>query len=667
MAVTEDDTATTTVAGQAVGAVAPTAPPVLVAEGLRVGFGRARKGTGSAGVGDKGVRDKGTRDDGVRDDDVVRGISFTLHAGQCLAVVGESGSGKSVTARTLLGLAGSGASVRADRLELDGLDLTTLDDRAWRTVRGRRVGLVLQDALVSLDPLRRIGAEVTEALLNHRLLPAAERAGRAVELLAEAGVPEPEVRARQFPHELSGGQRQRALIASAVAADPAVLVADEPTTALDVTVQARILDLLAQKKAEGAALLLISHDLSVVARLADRIAVMFGGVFVEEGPAEQVLRAPAHPYTRELLAAVPGRHPRGTPLSVRSRELPVVAATTGTAAGCRYAVHCPLAEDRCRAEDPPVVEVSEGRVIRCLRPDEPWPAPVPQAAATGGESDGSTGKVVLAAQSLTKSYRRPDGSVHQAVRGVSLELRASEVLGVLGESGSGKTTVALMAMGRLRPDSGTVTLLGEPWPGSADRRRVQLVQQDTLSAFDPRWTVERLVGEALGAPGRRAARRKRERISELLRLVGLGPELLGRRPRELSGGQRQRVAIARALAPEPEVLVCDEPVSALDVSVQAQVLDLLAEVRERTGVSVLFISHDLGVVRHTSDRVLVMKDGEVVEEGPVEQLFADPQHPYTRQLLAALPLAGGDGAPAFGKAPGVPGARALPDATGGTA
>ena len=659
MAVTEDDTATAAVTGQPVGAAAPTAPPVLVAQGLRVGFGQPRKGRPGT---------DGPRGDGARDDDVVRGISFTLHAGQCLAVVGESGSGKSVTARTLLGLAGPGASVRADRLELDGLDLTALDDRAWRTVRGRRVGLVLQDALVSLDPLRRVGAEVAEALLNHRLLPAAERAGRAVELLAEAGVPEPEVRARQYPHELSGGQRQRALIASAVAADPAVLVADEPTTALDVTVQARILDLLAQKKSEGAALLLISHDLSVVARLADRIAVMFGGVFVEEGPADQVLRAPAHPYTRELLAAVPGRHPRGTPLSVRSRELPVVTAAAGSGGGCRYAVHCPLAEDRCRAEDPPEVEVSEGRVIRCLRPDEPWPAPEPAAAVTDGDrDDDGSAKVVLAAHSLAKSYRRPDGSVHHAVRGVSLELRASEVLGVLGESGSGKTTVALMAMGRLRPDSGTVTLLGEPWPGSADRRRVQLVQQDTLSAFDPRWTVERLVGEALGAPGRRAARRRRERISELLRLVGLGPELLGRRPRELSGGQRQRVAIARALAPEPEVLVCDEPVSALDVSVQAQVLDLLAEVRERTGVSVLFISHDLGVVRHTSDRVLVMKDGEVVEEGPVEQLFADPQHPYTRQLLAALPLAGGAAAPTLEKAAAVPGARALPDTPGGTA
>ncbi|POM22530.1 Glutathione import ATP-binding protein GsiA [Actinomadura rubteroloni] len=562
----------------------------------------------------------------------VRGVDLDLRPGECLAVVGESGSGKSATARALVGL--SGGTVRARRMELAGRDLTALRDREWRAVRGGRIGLVLQDALSALDPLRTVGAEITETLANHRTVDRSARRARAVSLLGQVRVPEPEVRARQHPHELSGGLRQRALIASAIAADPPLLIADEPTTALDVTVAAQILDLLAERKAAGTAILLISHDLAVVARLADRIAVMHGGVLVEEGPPGELLRAPAHPYTRELLAAIPSAHARGTRLSVRAAD---GAPADG---GCGYAARCPLATDRCRTEPPARVAVADGHHARCWRTDAPWPAPPARTART---RDTAAADTVIEARGLAKAFRGPDGAARPAVAGVSFTLRAGRTLGIVGESGSGKSTTAHLVMGLLEPDDGTVALLGRPWSHrpEAERRalrpRLQLVQQDPLASFDPRYTVERIIGEGLGHPGRRAARAHRDAIAALLRRVGLDAALLDRRPQELSGGQRQRVAVARALAPGPAVLVCDEPVSALDVSVQAQILDLLTDLQDDLGVALLFISHDLGVVHHMSDDVLVMRDGAVVESGPVEDVFQNPSHPYTRALLTALP------------------------------
>jgi len=502
----------------------------------------------------------------------VRGVSLSLAAGRCLAVVGESGSGKSALARSLLGLAGPTAHVTARRLRLDGQDALAFGPREWRSVRGRRVGLVAQDALVALDPLRPVGREIAEPLLTHRLVTRREAPGRVVDLLDRVGVPDPRERARSYVHQLSGGLRQRALIASALAAGPGALIADEPTTALDASVQARILELLGALKQDGTGLLLISHDLAVVEALADDIAVMHAGEIVEHHTAADVLHSPQHPYTKSLLAAVPGR---GRP---------------------------PRRLDRAPRAGTPLLEV------------------------TG----------------VAKQFRAGRGVQRTAVDDVSLTLHPGETLGIVGESGSGKSTLARIVLGLLAPDAGQVRLAGEPWSGLRERDRrprrgaLQLVPQDPLSAFDPRWSVARIVGEALATAGTPRKARRAETL-RLLEQVGLGESHLERRPLALSGGQRQRVAIARALAPRPRLLVCDEPVSALDVSVQAQVLRLLRSLQQELGLATLFISHDLAVVREISERVLVMKDGCVVESGPVDEVFAGPRHAYTRALLSAAP------------------------------
>ncbi|MBN9202531.1 MAG: ABC transporter ATP-binding protein [Microbacterium chocolatum] len=538
--------------------------PRLAVEGLTVGF---------------------TRDGRHRS--VVRDVSFSLPAGRCLAIVGESGSGKSVTARTLVGLTGEGSVIERGSARLDDLDLTRQSKAGWRGIRGRRIGFIQQDALVSLDPLRPVGAEIDEALRLHGWGDRASRRRKVVDLLTDVGVPRPELRARQRPGQLSGGLRQRALIASALAWDPDLVIADEPTTALDVTVQAQVLDLLGDMKRRGTALLLISHDLSVVAELADEILVMHGGDVVEQGPAEEVLQRPRHPYTRRLIAAVPSGRTRGerlAPDTATPPDLHLVRAHTDTA-----------------RVDP-----------------------------------------VLAARGLTRRFTAPDGSRTVAVDDVSFTLRRGETLGIVGESGSGKSTTARIALALEDADAGEVTLLGQPWSAVPERvrralrRRIAVVYQDPLSSFDPRWNVERILVDAIGADVRGHAAR-RARAADLLAQVALPPETLDRSPIRLSGGQRQRIAIARALATSPEIIVLDEAVSALDVSVQAQILDLLVTLQDEYHLSYLFISHDLGVIHHMSDRVLVMKDGRVLEEGTSEQIFTDPQHPYTQELVRSLP------------------------------
>jgi peptide/nickel transport system ATP-binding protein len=538
---------------------------------------------------------------------VVRDVSFSIAAGECVAIVGESGSGKSVTARSILGLAGPGSFVEAHRLAVDGHDLSRLGGRELRRLRGDVVGLISQDALVSLDPLRRVGDEVGDPLRLHRGGSRRERDRAVIGLLERVGIPRPELRARQYPHELSGGLRQRALIASGIAASPRLLIADEPTTALDMTVQAGILRLLSALRDEDTGLLLISHDLGVVAALADRVIVMRGGSIVDEGPTAAILAGGSHAYTRQLVRAVPAGVPRGTALLSRERRpmsTPMSTPTTTTAA-----------------------------------------TTIASPAAITGGPDGPTVDrdtlPVLRARGVEKTFGRGADATY-AVRGVDLDVYPGETIGVVGESGSGKTTLGRILLALTEPDAGTVLVDGEPWSGVRERDRrsrrrlAGLVSQDTSSSVDPRWSVERVIADAL--PAGLTSDERRRRVRDALVDVALDPEVGARSPRTLSGGQRQRVGIARALAAEPRVLVLDEPVSALDATVAAGVLDLLDDLQRDRGLAYVLISHDLSVVRHMSDRVAVMIDGTVVEAGPTETVFSSPSHEYTRRLLADVPV-----------------------------
>lgn len=525
--------------------------------------------------------------------EVVRGIDLKILPGECVAVVGESGSGKSVTARALLGLAGAGSRTSSRRLLVAGQELGAANERSWRGVRGARAGLILQDALVSLDPLRPVGREIEDSFRIHRRMPPAERRARTLQLLADVGMPDPELAAGRRSGELSGGLRQRALIASAIALDPPLLIADEPTTALDVTVQARILTLIAAIRERGTGVLLISHDLAVVGRLADRVLVMRDGEIIEQGTARQILEAPRERYTKALIAAVPADSPRGSRLSPAE---PRVTTARGTGP----------------------IEVAERQPI----PTEVAPA-------------------LLTIDHVTKTFAVPGGRF-AAVDDVSLAVRRGETLGLVGESGSGKTTVARLALTLTAPDSGRVLLDGREWSAIGERHRrpmrhrIGAIYQDPLSSFDPRWSVRRILADAAGGTRTDEPGAAAEAIG-LLEQVGLPASVADRRPLTLSGGQRQRVAIARALAASPEVIICDEPVSALDVTIQAQILDLLDELQRQRGLALLFISHDLGVVRHMADRVAVMRAGRIVETGDAEQVFLRPQHEYTARLVADSP------------------------------
>jgi ABC-type glutathione transport system ATPase component len=528
--------------------------------------------------------------------EAVRGVSFEVRADATLALVGESGSGKTVSAMSILRLLPENAVVHpASRVEYAGENLLAAHAARLRAIRGREISAVFQEPMSSLNPVLTVGEQVAEVLRLHRRMNARQALDRAAELLAEVGIPEPRARLRSYPHELSGGQQQRVMIAMAIANEPKLLIADEPTTALDVTVQRQVLELIARlRERHRMSVLFISHDLGLVGELADDVVVMRDGVVRESGPVARIFHAPQDAYTKALLACRPR-------LDVRPRRLPVI-------------------DDFMRGAGTPIAPLE--------RP--PAGEPVVQARHLRKQFRLRTG--LFATQGLT------------AVSDVSFDVSRGRTVGLVGESGSGKTTVALLAMRLLEASGGEARLEGTdllrltPRRMMAYRRRIQIVFQNPYASLNPRRTIGRTLVEPMRIHGLGGSEAERyERARNLLERVGLPADAMQRYPHEFSGGQRQRIAIARALAVEPEVLICDEPVSALDVSVQATVLNLLLDLQESLGLAYLFISHDLAVVKYMSDEVLVMRAGEVVERGTPEAIFRSPQHEYTRNLLAAIP------------------------------
>ena len=568
----------------------------------------------------------------------VDGVSLQIRRGEILGLVGESGSGKSVTAHSLLGMIAEPGRVAHGSITYRSSDLLALDDRQIRELRGDKIAMIFQDPMAALNPVLTVGAQVAEALTVHGT---GYRAAldRAAELLELVGIPDGRRRMRDYPHQFSGGMRQRVVIAMALAREPEVLVADEPTTALDVTVQAQILQLLAQlRERTGVAILMITHDMGVVAELCDEVAVMYGGRIVERGRARDVLDAPGHPYTRALLRAMPSLETAlGRRLVAIPGQPPDPAQLPG---GCAFHPRCTQVTPRCHDEQPPLLAPPRvtDRLVACWESAAVAPAVAAPAAITAPTTPGP---VILEAVGLRVNVGTRRRPVH-AVDGIDLTVRAGEIVGLVGESGCGKSTLARTLIGIQAHEAGTLSVAGTDLATlparrrQQARRRAQYVFQDPYGSLNPRRTVRQMLDEALGARGIEPGRRP-ERMLELIEHVGLHPSHLDRYPHAFSGGQRQRIGIARAIAVEPECLILDEPVSALDVSIQAQIINLLADLRAELGLGYLFIAHDLAVVRAISDRTMVMYLGRIVEEGPSEQLFTAPRHPYTRALLSSAP------------------------------
>ena len=589
----------------------------------------------------------------------VRGMNYHVESGEVVALVGESGAGKSASAMAVVGLLPEYAEV-AGSVRLHGDELLGLSDQRMSRIRGDKIGTVFQDPMSALTPVYTVGDQIAEAIQIHRRDVGSRAArARAVELLELVGISQPERRARAFPHELSGGERQRVVIAIAIANDPDLLICDEPTTALDVTVQAQILDVLrTARDVTGAGVLIITHDLGVVAEFADRALVMYAGRAVETAPVADLYRSRRMPYTAGLLGSVPRLDaPQG------ARLVPIPGAPPSLAAlppGCPFAPRCPLAVDECRTAEPELAPVAADHLAACIRTEhvagrsaaEIYGVSTAPPRAADAASDEP---VVLRVADLVKTYtltkgvvlRRRIGEV-RAVDGVSFELQQGRTLGIVGESGSGKSTTLHQILDLTAPQAGTIEVLGAD-VAALDRRGrralrgdLQVVFQDPVASLDPRLPVFDVLAEPLRANGFDKATTE-DRVAELLTVVGMRREDAGRYPAEFSGGQKQRIGIARALALQPKILALDEPVSALDVSIQAGIINLLLDLQERFGLAYLFVSHDLSVVKHLAHRVAVMHKGAIVEQGDSDQVFAHPRDEYTRRLLSAVPRPMTDG------------------------